>query len=94
MRISQELAADLRYLAAELEWEEVDKAEIRQAIRENPEFFEHFWTVFAHAHRLGYRFHAENGFQKLDDFCAKNGLPDPYGRAFTGAEVDALERKA
>lgn len=92
MRITKELAAHLRYLSGELDWAEEDKTEIREALREHPEFFDNFWTVFAQAHRLGYRFTAERGFQKLDDFCAKHGLPDPYGRQYAGAEIDAVRR--
>lgn len=92
MRISRELASDLKYLAVELEWADEDKAEIRAALVENPAFFEKFWTVYAAAHRAGYRFNEATGFQKLDDFCQQRGLPNPYSGQYVGAEVDAVGR--
>ena len=88
MKISKALADDLRYLAAELKWEEVDKAEVRTALTENPDFFTRFWGVFAQAHRAGYRFSRENSYEKLDKFCERNGIPDPYSGMYSGRELD------
>lgn len=88
MKISKALADDLRYLAAELEWDETGKVEVRESLKASPEFFTHFWTVFAQAYRAGYRFCQATGFQKLDDFCKQHGLPDPYNRMYSGAEID------
>ncbi|SOY79955.1 hypothetical protein CBM2599_A120520 [Cupriavidus taiwanensis] len=90
MKISKALAGDLRYLAAELEWDEAGKVEVRESLKANPEFFTHFWTVFAQAHRAGYRFCQATGFQKLEVFCKEKGLPDPYNRQYSGAEIDRV----
>lgn len=92
MRIPLELADDLRYLAKELEWEDVDKAEVREALKANPDFFCNFWAVFAKAHRKGYRFCQETGFEKLDAFCKRNGIKDPYQGMYCGSEVDGATK--
>ena len=92
MKISKALADDLRYLAAELEWAEDDKAEVRTSLTENPDFFTHFWTVYAQAHRAGYRFCQANGFEKLDVFCERNGIPDPYHGMYSGKEIDGVAK--
>ena len=92
MKISKALADDLRYLAAALEWEEVDKAEVRTSLTENPDFFAHFWTVFAQAHRAGYRYSRDNSYEKFDKFCERNGIPDPYFGMYSGKEIDRVTR--
>lgn len=93
MKISKALAEDLRYLSAQLEWSEEDKEEVRTSIRADFQFFNHFWSVFARAHRAGYRFCQATGFEKLDVFCERNGIPDPYYGMYSGKEIDEGARK-
>ena len=78
MRISSELAADLRWLAEVEEWDEETRAEAKRSLKADPAFFCHFFSVLVQAKRAGYRF-VENGrFVMLAEFCANAGLPDPY----------------
>lgn len=88
MRISQELAADLRWLAETEQWDEEDRAEAKRCLRGDPAFFCHFFTVWVKALRAGYKFQVDGRYVLLADFCARNGLPDPYKGAYTDAEVD------
>ena len=92
MKISKALAEDLRSLAAELEWDDAGKTEVRESLMANPEFFTHFWTVYAQAHRAGYRFCQEGGFEKLDVFCERMGIPEPYHGMYSGKEIDGVTK--
>lgn len=78
MRISSELAADLRWLADTEQWDEETRAEAKRSLKADPAFFCHFFAVLAQAKRAGYQFFDGGRFVRLDEFCASAGLPDPY----------------
>ena len=44
MRISSELAADLRWLAEVEEWDEETRAEAKRSLKADPAFFCHFFS--------------------------------------------------
>lgn len=88
MRITKQLADDLRWLSETEQWTEEDKAEAKHCLKGDPAFFGHFFTVFVQAKRAGYKYQMDGRYVKLAEFCASNGLPDPYRREFTDAQVD------
>lgn len=88
MKISQELATDLRFMAERLEWTDEDKAEVKRCLKADSEFFMHFLSVWAMALRKGYKFSEEGRYVRMADFCLINGLPDPYRNEFTDKQVD------
>lgn len=90
MKYPKTLAEDLKYLAGYYQWNSEDKKEVRDAFTGSPEMVRYF-TILAAAHRKGYSQDAGNGFIRLREWCALNGLEDPYGEAFDLAALDALE---
>lgn len=91
MRISKQLADDLRWLSETEEWSDEDKAEAKRCLKGDPAFFGHFFTVFVQAKRAGYKYQIGGRYVKLAEFCAENGLPDPYRTEFTDAQVDGSQ---
>lgn len=88
MRISAQLAADMKWLVAEEQWDEAAKEEARRCLRNDPAFFGHFFTVFVAAKRAGYKMFGDGRYVRLAEFCAANELPDPYQGQFSDAQVD------
>jgi hypothetical protein len=94
MKVSQEFIEDLRYLRRRYEWTDADVAEFKEVLKaeskENKHEMQHFLMVLAKAHRAGYEQDAANNFQRLQTWCATNGLPDPFGPGFDLAALDAM----
>ncbi|USE81140.1 hypothetical protein NDR89_15580 [Cupriavidus gilardii] len=88
MRISKELAEGLRWLSETEEWSDEDKAEAKDYLKRDPAYFSHFFTVLIAAKRAGYRYYENGRYVRLAEFCAANGLPDPYQGQFTDSQVD------
>lgn len=88
MRITKQLADDLRWLSETEEWSDEDKDEAKRCLKGDPGFFSHFFTVWVQAKRAGYKFQSGGRYVRMAEFCATNGLPDPYQREFTDAQVD------
>lgn len=88
MKISKQLADDLRWLSEVEEWRAEDKEDAKRALKLDYVFMSHFFTVFVQAKRAGYQFKMNGRFVKLAEFCAERGLPDPYSGQFTDAQVD------
>jgi hypothetical protein len=88
-KISKQLADDLRWLVQNDKWDEEDKAEAKRCLEADPIFFSHFFTALTAARRKGYDFVQNGSYVKLAQFCAENGLPDPYMGLHSDKEVDA-----
>ena len=87
-KITKQLADDLRWLVQTDKWDEDDKAEAKRCLEADPAFFSHFFTVLVQAKRAGYNFVQGGRYIRLAEFCADNGLPDPYHKQFTDSQVD------
>lgn len=88
-KITKQLADDLRWLSEKEKWGAEEKADAKRALEGDPEFFSHFFTVWVKALRAGYEFKHKGRYVKLAQFCAENGLPNPYLGQHTDKEVDA-----
>ena len=89
MRISEDFAADMRWLVKEEGWGEDDRALARDCLKKDPGFFTHFFGTLIAAKRQGYRFVDGGRHVKLSEFCAANNLPDPYQGDTVAAQWDA-----
>ena len=89
MRISQDFAADMRWLVKDEEWDDAARELARNCLKKDPRFFTHFFETYIAAKRKGYRHFDGAGYVKLADFCAGNGLPDPYQGDIVAAQWDA-----
>lgn len=87
-KITKELAEGLRWLAETDEWDADDKAEAKRALENDPAFFSHFFMTWIQAKRMGYKFRRNGRYVKLAQFCAENGLPNPYLGQHTDKEID------
>lgn len=88
MRISQDFAADMRWLVQEEGWGEDDRKLARDCLKKDPGFFTNFFETYIAAKRKGYQHFDGVGYVKLADFCAENGLPDPYQGDTVSAQWD------
>lgn len=87
-KITKQLADDLRWLVQNDQWDDEAKAEAKRALEADPVFFSHFFTVLTAARRKGYDFKQNGSYVRLAEFCAGNGLPDPYMGMHSDSEVD------
>jgi hypothetical protein len=82
MKFSEQLTdqqkADLRYLRGYYRWSDDDAREIKLSLDERGEEAMGYYTALANAHREGYVQNEQNGFMRLDVWCAENGMPSPY----------------
>lgn len=88
MQISEQLAADMRWLVKDEEWGETDRQLARDCLKKDPAFFGHFFTVYVAARKKGYRMLTGTGYMRLAEFCAFNDLPDPYRGDKVAAQWD------
>jgi hypothetical protein len=89
LKYPERLSADLKYLAEFYKWTDEDKKEIRAAFTGCEEMVRYFINLAA-AHRAGYEQGAENGHQRLKEWCLSKGLDDPYSPAFDVRELDLM----
>jgi hypothetical protein len=80
---------DLRYLRQYYGWDDKDARQVMQSIRET-EHAARYYVILAGAHRAGYRQTSENGYMRLQLWCAMKGLPDPFGAEFDLTALDAM----
>ena len=80
---------DMQELAKFYGWNDDDKKEVRAAFTDCEPMVRYF-TILAAAHRAGYEQHAGNGFIRLQNWCAENGLEDPFSVEFDPAALDAI----
>lgn len=78
MKVSKAFLKDFAYLANRYGWTPADIEDIKAATRANPEPMRRYWTTLAAAHRAGYEQTPENGFIRLQAWCAEQGWPDPF----------------
>lgn len=78
MLVSKTFLRDFAYVANRYGWTPADIEEMKAAIRANEETGKRYISALAAAHRAGYEQTPENGFIRLDAWCAENGMPDPY----------------
>lgn len=90
MELTQRELMDLRYLREFYGWNDKDAREVMVSIR-STEHAARYYTILAAAHRAGYEQNAENGFVRLQAWCALKGLPDPFGKEFDIGALDAME---
>lgn len=90
MKISEQLAADMRWLVQDEGWDEDARQLARDCLKKDPRFFSNFFETYIAARRRGYRMFDGT---KLADFCADNGLPDPYQGCEVTSRYDAETAK-
>jgi hypothetical protein len=78
MQVSKQFLKDFAYLANRYGWTSADIEEVKTVTRMNPEPMRRYWSTLATAHRTGYEQTKENGFIRLQAWCAQQGLPDPF----------------
>ncbi|MBK4739212.1 hypothetical protein [Noviherbaspirillum pedocola] len=82
MLVSKPFLRDFAYLANRYGWTPADIGEMKAAIRANEDVGRRYITTLAAAHRAGYEQTPENGFMRLDVWCAERGwtsFDDPEG---------------
>lgn len=89
MQISEQLAADMRWLVKDEQWDDDARQLARDCLKKDPGFFSHFFQTYIAAKRKGYRMFEGPEYMKLSDFCAYNDLPDPYQGDKVAAQWDA-----
>jgi hypothetical protein len=80
LKLNESEIDDLHYLRQYYGWDDKDARQVMQSIRET-EHAARYYVILAGAHRAGYRQTPENGYMRLQPWCAMNGLPDPFGAA-------------
>jgi hypothetical protein len=78
MQVSETFLRDFAYLANRYGWTAVDIEEMRAAIRANEGNGRRYITTLAAAHRAGYEQTSDNGYIRLNAWCAEQGWADPY----------------
>jgi hypothetical protein len=89
MRISQDFAADMRWLVKDEGWDDDARDLARNCLKKDPGFFTHFFETYIAARRKGYKMFEGPQYMKLAEFCAGNGLSDPYRGDAIAAQWDA-----
>lgn len=82
MKVNQSFINDFKYLEGFYGWTSEESEEMKAAIRSTEEAGKRYITALAGAHRKGYKQDARNGFQRLHDWCAANGIDDPFNPKF------------
>jgi hypothetical protein len=67
----------LSLLAKHYRWTPADVKDVEVDTQANPDLGR-YWIVLANAIRAGYEQTPENGFIRLQAWCAQRGLPDPF----------------
>lgn len=88
-RISEQLAANMRWLVKEEAWDDDARQLARDCLKKDPGFWVHFFETYIAAKRKGYRMFKGSNYMKLAEFCEINGLPDPYSGCEVAAQWDA-----
>lgn len=89
MKYPARLSDDLKYLSAWYGWNAEDKADVRKGFTGSEEMV-NFFMALAAAHRAGYEQCAGNGFIRLEQWCAENGLGNPFIGEFDLPALDAM----
>jgi hypothetical protein len=76
MQISKFFLQDFAYLANCYGWTAADIEEMKAAVRANEEAGRRYVSTLAAAHRAGYEQTQQNGYIRLNAWCAKKGWPD------------------
>lgn len=84
MNVSKAFLRDFAYLANRYGWTPADIESVKADTRANPGLVQ-YWTTLAAAHRAGYEQTKENGFIRLQAWCAVNGYLDPFPANDEGA---------
>lgn len=71
---------DLAWLARHERWAREDLEEVRRNIDRHGNPAIRFWWCLAKATQKGYRFDAQSGYERLQDFCVRVGMPGPVAR--------------
>jgi len=98
MKVSKQFLKDFAYLANLYGWTAEDIEDIKAQTRANPEPITRYWKNLAAAHKAGYEQTKENGYIRLQTWCAQNGFPDPFKEgewkpAVIGSDVDGKLKK-
>ncbi|GIZ54057.1 hypothetical protein [Noviherbaspirillum aridicola] len=78
MKVSRQFIKDFAYLANRYGWTPAEIEEIKAHTRAHPAQMRVYWTALAAAHRAGYEQTQENGYIRLQAWCAEQGIPDPF----------------
>lgn len=78
MNVSKQFLKDFAYLANRYGWTPADIEEMKAAVRANELDGKRYVTSLAEAHRAGYDQTSENGYIRLQAWCAMQGLPEPF----------------
>lgn len=76
MQVSKAFLQDFAYLANRYGWTAADIEEMKAAVRANEGAGRRYITRLAAAHRAGYEQSADNGYMRLNAWCAEKGWPD------------------
>jgi len=77
MKVSRQFLRDFAYLANYYRWTLADIEDVKADTHGNPALL-NYWAALAAAHRAGYKQTSENGYMRLQTWCAENGMPDPF----------------
>jgi hypothetical protein len=78
MQVSKSFLQDFAYLANRYGWTAADIDEMKAAVRAHEDAGRRYITTLAAAHRAGYEQASENGYIRLNAWCAEQGWPDPF----------------
>lgn len=75
MQVSKSFLKDFAYLANRYGWAAADIEEMKAAVRAKEDAGRRYITTLAAAHRAGYEQTPENGYIRLNVWCAEKGWP-------------------